>query len=440
MTACRIVAAFVAALALGIGCGGGSQDDEDLVGPSPGSGGNLASTGGGSGISLGGSVVAGAGPTGGSGGSESGFASLVECNDTYENLAQCGTSAVTADVRPVDILLVVDKSGSMTVQPAGYDDRKWPALRDALSYALGELMPYARFGLELFPRKDVTLDCEAESCCLMGTSVDVPIGEGAETVPLILAELAEPTGPGGSTPTAEALRVAYDYFTTTGVGIEGQGTERFVFLATDGGPNCGAVSSCPASECTLNLDGTYADYPYYCVPEGPANCCDPNGEILGAHPRDCLDDDATLAEIQRLYDRGIRTAVVGIPGSEPYEAALNAFAEAGGTPNPRPGSSYYQVEANRPEQLTEVFIGVVMDLVKSCDIHLEEDPPGLDLINIALDCEAIPRIDPETGAENWQLDTSTSPPTIRLVGALCDEALSVGIRRIDVLFGCQTIG
>jgi hypothetical protein len=437
MTHLGIVGAAISAAALGlaIGCSGSDKDDDPVQ---PSSGGRAVSTA--TGGTLTGGSGGGSSTTGGSGGSVGNFESFLDCGDTYANLADCGATATTAEVRPVDILLVVDKSGSMTIQPAGYEDRKWSALRNALDYALNQLLPYARFGLELFPRKDTAIEC-GDTCCQMGTAVDVPIGFGTVTVPQILAELAEPTGPGGRTPTAAALRLAYDYFANLETGIEGGGHEMYVVLATDGGPNCGTIESCPPNECTVNLDGTYADYPAYCDADGPANCCDP-ASIQGASPIDCLDDDATLAEIERLLALGIKTVVIGIPGSEPYEAALNAFAVAGGASNPREGSSYYRVEANRPEELTAVFVDIVMNLIKSCEIYLEESPPGLDLVNVALDCVVVPRIDPDTGAENWEIvGTETgAPPMLRLLDPLCTQALSAGVRRVDVLFGCPTIG
>jgi hypothetical protein len=97
------------------------------------------------------------------------------------------------------------------------------------------------------------------------------------------------------------------------------------------------------------------------------------------------------------------------------------------------------VEANRPEDLTEVFIDIASDLIKSCEIFLEEQPTGLDDINVALDCETVPRTDPDSGEAQWEIESTSNPPILRLLGETCDTALSDGVRRVDVVFGCPTL-
>src|SRR5437868_2299358 len=85
-----------------------------------------------------------------------------------------------------------------------------------------------------------------------------------------------PTRPmdAGGTPTAHALQLASEYFTTgSGKNLAG---DKYVLLATDGGPNGNALT-CDAMTCTTNLDvGKFTTN--YCdaniVPDGPKLCLD----------------------------------------------------------------------------------------------------------------------------------------------------------------------
>jgi len=449
-----LVALAVLTIGLGaiVGCSSGDDDDDggNEITPGSGSGGGSAPTGGSA--ASGGSAATGGGGTGAGGtgassgasggGTGGGFGggSMLECSSSYEGLDECGSSAEMAEVEPVEILLIVDKSGSMQFQPVGYEDYKWPSLRRALEDALPRLAPYTRFGFALFPSRDVSLGCTGDACCQVADTVDVAIGPGEQTVPQILGILAEPTGPGGRTPTAAALRLAYEYFGNLPIGVEGTAPRRFVVLATDGGPNCGEIESCSADQCTVNQDGTLTADPYNCGPTGPNNCCD-DASISGSSTLDCLDSAAAIDEVEALYaDLGVSTAVIGIPGSEPYEQVLNQLAVAGQVVNEGASTSYFRVEANRPDDLVNVFVNITMDLIKSCNILLSEPPPSPGNVNIAIDCVALPQTDPVSGAANWEMDVSTNPPTLRLVGEACDHAMSAGVRRVDVLYGCPTIG
>jgi hypothetical protein len=103
-------------------------------------------------IPLGGSSgtgSSGAGETGTLQGGEGGESSGV-C-DTLVGLDECGGTRVEAMLAPVNVLLVVDKSGSMTDQPEGFALDKWSALGEALGAALSSAPLSVRFGLLAYP-------------------------------------------------------------------------------------------------------------------------------------------------------------------------------------------------------------------------------------------------------------------------------------------------
>jgi hypothetical protein len=338
-------------------------------------------------------------------------------------LAECGVTTVAADIRTVNILLLIDKSGSMTVQPVGFDASKWSALRTALEEALGNVKADINFGLLMYPFSSTQTIPEVckEGCCAVpegADAVNVEIDSGTVTVPRILSAL-DATSPGGGTPTAAALQRANEYF-TTGAGAALPGTS-YVLLATDGGPNCNSANNCGAERCTPNLDNDC----------NSGNCCKSSGEY-------CLDDLEVTRQIESLKANGIPTFVVGIPGTEAYAPYLEEFAKAGGVANPTAPPQYYAVSASGGVRgLVDVFTGITTKLVRSCEITLSTDPPNVNEVNLAVDCEVV-RPTAMDGS-GWELDTTTAPNKVLLKGALCEQVERDGVRRIDVVYGCPTI-
>jgi hypothetical protein len=159
----------------------------------------------------------------------------------------------------------------------------------------------------------------------------------------------------------------------------------------------------------------------------------------------CLDDTSVVDQITALSDAGIQTFVVGIPGTEAYATYLDQFAIAGGRPNPAGPTQYYAVDtAGGVEGLTDVFSSITTQLINSCDVQLSRVPPDLEKVNVAIDCEVINKARYEdSGAEpvtgDWDLDEGTSPPTVRLLGGLCNFITQQGVQRVDVIFGCPPI-
>lgn len=407
-----------------------SKDDD---GPSQGTGGSA------------GAPVTG---TGGFGGDLSGG---FVCKE-FAGLGNCGVDAVTAKTTPVNMLLVLDKSGSMASPPDESSSVSlWDATRSALSTALEDAPAPVSFGLQMYPARDLALDCGG-NCCDMpdGEGVDIPIEEGDDVRERIV-HMLERTNPGGGTPTAAALARAYSYF-STGAGADLEG-DRFVLLATDGGPNCNSGASCELGACTVNIDGQCKN------PE--VNCCSTNRA-------GCLDDAETLGQIQLLRGIGVDTFVVGLTGTEQYAEQLDEFAVAGGRPREGKPEKYFKVGAQgSADGLAQVLSEITTQLVQSCDLQLAETPPDLNQVNVAVNCDVIPwgnppddkpsggdggqggqggmsSVDPDdddaNGGENfWWLDESTDPPTVRIGGNICGTIENEGVERIDIVLGCPTV-
>jgi hypothetical protein len=435
----RIGTSGLAISAALVGCSLFSKEETNTVdstvgGQNGSSGGSVGvGLGGGSSTPKGGATTgtsgSGNGATSGSGNGTAGETGVpAACQELVAEFAKCGGAKAEADFRTVNILLVIDKSGSMVATPQGFSTDKWTALETALKTALTKVQADINFGMILYPFSSTTPippeGCERDgTCCTVegGTAaVNVPIGAGTVTVPQILAKVQD-TGPGGGTPTAAALRSAYEYF-STGEGSTLQG-DKFVLLATDGGPNCNPTNTCSADRCTPILDGQITQQTY---------CSGPDRGLY------CVDDQAVISQIEMLKTKGVDTFVVGIPGTEAYASYLDQFAVAGGRTDPNPAAThdYYEVSASGGvEGLTGVFSSITTQLVRACDIALANDPPDPNKVNIAIDCTTIPQQD----GEAWEIDQTVTPNILRLKGEVCTKIQETGAKRVDVFYNCPPI-
>ena len=407
-----------------------SKDDRGLANTG-GSAGNKTGGGAGTGITVTGGG-AGTGTTGGTGGSSSGGTDMGTAATAGETgvdacaalTGLCGGAKVEANLRIVNMLLVIDKSGSMT-DPFGSDD-KWTALKSALGTALTNVRTEMNFGMIMYPYSvlhSIPLDNCGDTCCEVddtAAAVTVPVAPGTVSV-MQIGDQLESTTPGGGTPTAKALAAAYDYF-KNGAGASLAG-DNYVLLATDGGPNCNPDLTCEGDTCTTNLDGQCTN---------SSNCCKPDKSRI-----QCLDADSVLAELEGLAAINVPTFVVGLPGTQQYSTYLDQFAEAGAVPNPTGDTKYYDVSAaNGVQGLVDVFETITTQLVRSCNIPLA-DPPTTDLVNVAIDCTLVPHDSPD--GSGWVLDPPVDPTQVILSGPVCDRLQANGAKRLDVIFGCAMV-
>ena len=336
----------------------------------------------------------------------------------------CGGTTITATARDASALLVLDKSGSMLQRPAGFSKKKWDALGSALGTSLEKVKGRLGLGLELFPfdPAGIAAACVGNCCAMPSDSaaITVPIEPGMTALPKILAAVSS-NSPGGATPTAVALQRALDYF-TSGAGKDVKG-DKYVILATDGGPNCNVGLACDADHCTTNLDGTCG---------GGGNCCD----VDGGSKIDCLDDATVVTALGALKTAGVKTFVIGIPGSEAYNAYLDAFATAGGISSPTAPPSYFAVNAaGDVAGLASVFDLITGSLITTCKLQLTSEPEDVNKLNVYVDGVLVP----QGGADGWSLDATTHPPTIVLAGKTCESMTTRGAKVVDIKYGCPTI-
>src|SRR6187399_1678085 len=86
--------------------------------------------------------------TNGAGGETSGSGNTGEGGS---GAGECGGEAVNAEPVQVNLLLVIDRSGSMTATPEGFEDDKWTTMVDSLNTALDGINGQMSVGLQFFP-------------------------------------------------------------------------------------------------------------------------------------------------------------------------------------------------------------------------------------------------------------------------------------------------
>ena len=332
----------------------------------------------------------------------------------------CGNLIVPIEVDRPNLYFVLDASGSMTDSMStpdpntGWLPTRYQAARGAIANVLQAVGHRVRYGAALFPDEPFS-----DATCPTGSEVfettagdDVSYAVAGEQGPVLKSLLFTlgKRAPEGLTPTSSALAA----LTPALQDLDG---ETYVFLLTDGAPNCN-VLPCDAEQCTPNIEG-------FC-PED-TNCCDPLSGYLDS--RWCLDADPTIRVVESLNEAGIKTFIIGMPGTDLYATLLDDLAVAGGTArDARP--FYYPVES--AADLADTLKQLGTEVAVECTLHLEETPPDPALVNVYFDGVVVHR-DEDDG---WRLASETS---VELLGESCRQLKGGDVLQVQVAAGCPSI-
>jgi von Willebrand factor type A domain len=370
----------------GVGSGGGSG--------SSGKGGSGGSRNGSGGNGSGGTTSSGSGGSGffGSGG-DGGDVGFVDMAPTT-----CGQSSVSVMPLAPDILIVQDRSLSMTdnsndqacdggtIQGNGNcgATSKWSQVTTALNQVVGQTQTKVNWGL-------IWLGDEAATCGA-ATAPVVPITP-VTSYPLIQAAISGVvfTGMPG-TPTAAVMNSAVQYMN----GLTDP-NPKYLLLATDGEPNCA---------------------------QGAAS--------IGT-------SDATGAEsaVTAALTAGFPTFVVGIATSTDAAAtnALNAMAVNGGEAQTGASTQYYAVTDTAG--LETVFAQIIAKTV-SCTIPLTGVSGMLDKVAVSAKDASGNTIEIMQDATNGWSYTDPTKTAIILNGDACNNLQSVTYTDFQFLYTCAT--
>jgi hypothetical protein len=238
----------------------------------------------------------------------------------------CGFQRYQLERLPPELLLVLDRSGSM-LEPADTSlESRWTETTAALIDVLGQTEGTISWGMKSFPNP---------VGCLVTPTVEVEIGaSSAPTVAFIRNTL--PNERGSGTPTGEALQGATTYLRTRVTP-----NAKFMVLATDG------VPACPLNDLALS-------------------------------------EQKALAAVTEAMTAGIPTFVIGIATADTdADRILGELARAGGQPR-RGAQPYYPVEDRRG---LFAALAEIRKVVASCTFYLEKAPPSPD--DVAVDVDGV---------------------------------------------------
>jgi hypothetical protein len=349
-----------------------------------------------------GSGAAGAGGSGAPGAGGSGAGVGVQL-DGGGGSSSCATSTATATATPAIIQVVLDTSGSMNEQTG--TESRWTATRGALTRAMAALPDTSTVGLVEFP--DVDAQTIRTTCFSKRAKVPLALLTGQQRSAIDAALVA--TTPYGGTPTHDA----YLFGAQRVLEHPAQGN-RVVLLLTDGEP-------------------TYL-----------LNC---NGRGNAA-----VDTAPLVEQVKFVADAGIRTYVIGAPGSEPARSTLSRMATAGGTGGVRcndAGPNYCHFDMTSAPDFAVALAGTLEAIsgqALSCEYPIPAPTGGeidRDKVNV--------RYTPSSGApedfardgtgsdctRGWQY--SADGKSILLCGDTCERVKKDARGRIEIAFGCATI-
>ena len=308
----------------------------------------------------------------------------------------CGQSSVPVMPEPPDVLIIQDKSGSMSNddndQGCGNGgcgaNSKWTQLTAALTSVVQATDMSVNWGLKYFSDDGA---CNSNKPPVVGIA---PMNAAAITASIT------GTTPGGNTPTRDAITTGAAYLATLT-----DTNPKFLLLATDGLPNCPtgcAGMSRPSNSCTMTDN--------------------PN------------EDMAAEAAIMMAAAQGFPTFVIGIGNVATAQNTLNQFAINGGQAQTGAATSYY---AATDQASLEAALNKIVGLVASCTIPLTGVPSNLTNVAVSVDdASGNPTKVPEDATNGWTY-TDATDTAIQLHGSYCDSVKGGTYTNVKFVYSCD---
>jgi hypothetical protein len=252
--------------------------------------------------------------------------------------AVCGLQRHRLDRLAPQLMLVLDRSGSMNMGLTGSNNSRWQEATAAIQDVLRQTRLTVDWGLKTFP--------SIEGCDVL-PQVEVPISDDVLPVADAIAAGA-PAQSGAGTPTSDAIAAAAGYLRSLATP-----NPKYIVLATDGLPTC------PQSDHALAVQNT-------------------------------------LDELTSARTAGFPTFVIGIATDDPNsELVLGQMATAGG--RPRAAMPAYYPVGDRPSLVSA--LGQITRAVETCSFPLDRQAPSPEDVAVNVDGMRIMR-DP-TRMNGW---------------------------------------
>lgn len=235
---------------------------------------------------------------------------------------------------PSDVLLVLDKSGSMSMEQWDHDDSpqtpnvtRWKSLHGVVEAIVTKFNKTVNFGVKLYPKIDAG-SYEDVGACIVNPGVEVEIAP-MNAVNVLAGIPAADFAVLGGTPIESGLAAAYTYLQALD-----PNKQRFALMVADG--------------------------------EISKTC---KGEVY----------KEALGLVKGAYNMGIPTYVVGIDVDPMVSADLASLATAGGKTNPNNPQGFYETTSQIELQAA---LQQIVDDTLSCVIDVDPEPSEPELFQV----------------------------------------------------------
>jgi hypothetical protein len=303
----------------------------------------------------------------------------------------CGGETIMVESSTPNLMLVLDKSGSMTSQTWEQDGEtvtRWNSLHGVVSDLLDSSEGDMNLGAALFPAVGADHN-DADLACIVSDGPEVEVGpNNGSNILAAMPGASEATR--GATPATAGILNGLAHLES----VEDGGSSAMI-LVTDGAANCKAGAD---------------DY-------------------IGEY------DDALAPAVQDAYERaGIPTYVVGIDMKDwdnavnvDPRASLNDVAEAGGVPR-QGDDAFYDVQSQ--DDLALALQKITSKV--ACTVSLETAAPGPAYTEVSIDGETIDYVDNCEDGDGWTFTSDAYPyNTVELCGSACDALQDSGTVAFD---------
>lgn len=298
---------------------------------------------------------------------------------TSDDLAACATSSAVAEQRPVYLVFMYDKSGSMT----SGGSPKWSSAKAATRAFFESPDSKGLYAsLTYFPEGDSCNTSKYATPKVAITALPSPL----------FGQSLDDQNPGGGTPTRPALEGAISYAQSIAAGEAKDGKVAIV-LVTDGEP--AGCDDNDVSDVQSVASTVSSSIPTYVI--GVGDSLDKLDDIAsgGGTGSALIVSTSNPAQIQADFTKAIEK-IKGEALSCDYTM-----------PPPPSGSAFDESKVN---------------------VQYTPDGGSASTLGYNQDC---------TGGTGWKYDDPTSPSTISLCDASCSATKGKG-GKVDIVFGCAT--
>src|SRR6185369_5972132 len=297
---------------------------------------------------------------------------------------ECAHEAFELSRQPAEILIVLDRSGSMREPPSGgmAGTTKWDLVVPGVNEVVTATDASVSWGLKAFP------EGEGMQCAAGSVTNVIPVAIAANNAAAVTAQITATTPDGVGTPTGDAINAAVTYLKTLT-----EPNPKFILLATDGEPTCVGTTN------NTNQARTFA-----------------------------------VQAVTDAANAGFKTVVIGVATTKAAATnALNDMAIAGQMPrvDSDPTAPKFYLASTKDDLVKS--LQQITGQVSSCVFNLTSTPPDPDNIAVKINGQKAPR--DATHTNGWDY-LGTGYKQVEVFGQWCDQLKAADANKVNFILGC----